>query len=125
MISLKNILNEGLYNPSNIKAYYEALAKSEGVTPLPVKFNNVGKGGAALTFNPKTMKPLYISFNVNRMSDPEQAVIHELTHQIKLETEKDAYIGKRDQTAKFKKLENKLVDKYMYSKFSNLLWKDK
>lgn len=124
MIKLKDILNEGSKNPANIKAYYEALCKNEKVTPLPVKFGNVGQGGAALTFNPKTMKPLYISFNVNRMTDPEQAVIHELTHQIKLETEKDAYIGKRDQTAKFKKLENRLFEKYAYSKFSNILWKE-
>ena len=125
MIRLKHILNEDVYNPINIKAYYEALCKNEKITPLPLRFGSVGKGGAALTFNPKTMKPLYISFDVNRMTDPEQAVIHELTHQIKLETEKDAYIGKRDQTAKFKKLENKLFDKYMYSKFSSLLWKGK
>ena len=124
MIKLKDILNEGSNNPANIKAYYEALCKSEKITPLPVKFNNIGKGGAALTYNPKTMKALYISFNVNRMQDPEYAVIHELTHQIKLETEKDAYLGKKDQSAKFKKLENKLVEKYMYSKFSNLLWKE-
>ena len=44
MIKLKNILNEGVYNPANIKAYYEALCKNEKVTPLPVKFGNVGKG---------------------------------------------------------------------------------
>jgi len=124
MIKLKDILNEGVRNPANIKAYYEALCKDLKITPLPVKFNNIGKGGAAITFNSKTMKALYISFNVNRMEDPEYAVIHEITHQIKLETEKDAYIGKRDQSAKFKKLENKLVEKYMYSKFSNLLWKE-
>jgi hypothetical protein len=124
MIKLKEILNEGSNNPANIKAYYEALCKNEKITPLPVKFNNIGKGGAALTYNPKTMKALYISFNVNRMQDVEYAVIHELTHQIKLETEKDAYLGKKDQSAKFKKLENKLVEKYMYSKFSNLLWKE-
>ena len=124
MIKLKDILNEGSFNPANIKAYYEALCKSEKITPLPVKFNNIGKGGAAITFNSKTMKALYISFNVNRMQDTEYAVIHELTHQIKLETEKDAYLGKKDQSAKFKKLENKLIEKYMYSKFSNLLWKE-
>lgn len=124
MIKLKDILTEGVRNPANIKAYYEALCKDLKITPLPVKFGNVGHGGAAVTFNPKTMKALYISFNVNRMEDPEYAVIHEITHQIKLETEKDAYIGKRDQSAKFKKLENKLVEKYMYSKFSNLLWKE-
>jgi len=124
VIKLKDILNEGDRTPANIKAYYEALCKNEKVTPLPVKFGNVGKGGAALTFNPKTMKALYISFNTNRMMDPEYAVIHELTHQIKLETEKDAYLGKRDQSVKFKKLENKLVEKYMYSKFSNILYKE-
>ena len=124
MIKLKDILNEGAYNPANIKAYYEALCKNLKITPLPVKFNNIGKGGAAITFNSKTMKALYISFNVNRMHDVEYAVIHEITHQIKLETEKDAYLGKRDQSAKFKKLENKLVEKYMYSKFSNILWKE-
>ena len=112
MIKLEDILNEGSKNPANIKAYYEALCKNEKVTPLPVRFNNIGKGGAALTYNPKTMKALYISFNVNRMMDPEYAVIHELTHQIKLETEQDAYLGKKDQSAKFKKLENKLLEDF-------------
>jgi hypothetical protein len=91
---------------------------------LPLKFGYVGKGGAAITFNSKTMKALYISFNVKTMVDVEYAIIHELTHQIKLETEKDAYLGKRDQSAKFKKLENKLVEKYFYSKFSNMLYKE-
>ena len=124
MIQLINILNEGSKNPANVKAYYEALCKNEKVTPLPVRFGNVGQGGAALTFNPKTMKALYISFNTNKMTDTEYAVIHELTHQIKLETEQDAYLGKKDQSAKFKKLENKLVEKYMYSKFSKILYKE-
>ena len=124
MIRLTDILSEGLYKPANIKAYYEALCKSEGITPLPVKFGNVGKGGAVLTFNPKTMKPLYISFDVNRMSDPEYAVIHELTHQIKLETEQNAYLGKQDQSPKFRKLQNRLIEKYMYSKFSDIFLKE-
>jgi tRNA nucleotidyltransferase/poly(A) polymerase/mannose-6-phosphate isomerase-like protein (cupin superfamily)/GNAT superfamily N-acetyltransferase len=114
-----------MYEPKRITAYYEALCKSEGIKPLPVKFEAVGKGGAATTYNSKTMKPLYISFNVNRLSDPEFAIIHELTHQIKLETEGDAYVGKRDQLAKFKKLENKLIDKYVYSKYSKLLYENK
>jgi GNAT superfamily N-acetyltransferase len=114
-----------MYEPKRIKAYYEALCKSEGITPLPVKFEAVGKGGAATTYNSKTMKPLYISFNVNRMADPEFAIIHELTHQIKLETEGDAYVGKKDQTAKFKKLENRLIDKYVYSKYSKLLYENR
>lgn len=60
-------LNEGMYDPKNIKAYYEALCKAEG----------------------------------------------------------DAYVGKRDQLAKFKKLENHLIDKYVYSKYSKLLYENK
>jgi len=119
----KESINEAIHDPKSIKAYYEALCKSLKISPLPVKFGNVGKGGAALTYDVKSMKPLYISFDVNRMSDPEFAIIHELTHQIKLETEKDAYSGKKDQSAKFKKLENTLIDKFVYSEFSNILWK--
>ena len=121
--TLKESINEAIHDPKSIKAYYEALCKSLKISPLPVKFGNVGKGGAALTYDVKSMKPLYISFDVNRMSDPEFAIIHELTHQIKLETEKDAYSGKKDQSAKFKKLENTLIDKFVYSEFSNILWK--
>ena len=124
MIKLKNILNEGVFNPANIKAYYEALCKNEKITPLPVRFSNVAYGGAATTFDANTMKPLYISFDVKKMMDPEYAIIHELTHHIKLETEKDAYKGKRDQSAKFKKLENRLMEKYMYSTFSKILYKN-
>jgi len=42
----QQVLNEGQYHPENIKAYYEALCKAEGVKPLPVKFESVGYGGA-------------------------------------------------------------------------------
>lgn len=115
-----NLLTEITQN--GITAYYQALCKAEGIKPLPVKFGKVKYGGAALSYNPKTMKPLYISFDIQTMNDPEYAVLHELTHQIKLETEGDAYVGKRDQLARFKKLENSLIDKYMYSEYSNLIW---
>jgi len=134
MIKLSYILNEyklessskgSMYDPKRIKAYYEALCKSEGFKPLPVKFGKVKRGGAVTVYNSKTMKPLYISFDVNRLSDPEFAIIHELTHQIKLETEGDAYVGKRDRLAKFKKLENRLIDKYVYSEYSKLLYEIK
>ena len=70
-----------------------------------------------------TAKPLYISFDIQTMRDPEHAVLHELTHQIKLETEGDPYLGKHDQSAKFRKLEGRLMDDYMYSEYSNLIWK--
>lgn len=117
-------ITEGITN-AGIKAYYNAVAKAEGVKPLPLKFERVGKGGAATTYNARTMTPLYISFDITRMLDPEFAVLHELAHQIKLETEKDAYQGKRDQLKKFKKLENYLIDKYVYSSYSSLIFNTK
>ena len=105
----------------NIRAYYTALCKSEAIKPLPIKFGKVGGAGAATTYNKITMKGLYITFDVNRLHDPETAIIHELTHQIKLETEGDAYVGNRDKLAKFRKLVNKLIDKYLYSNYTKLL----
>jgi hypothetical protein len=116
---------EDIIGQENIKAYYTALCNSEGVKPLPIKFGRVGGAGAATTYNTKTMKGLYITFDVNRLHDAETAIIHELTHQIKLETEGDAYVGKRDKLDKFRKLENKLIDKYLYSKYTKLLYNSK
>jgi len=109
----------------NITAYYQAICKEEGIDPLPLRFGSVKFGGAATSYNTKTNKPLYISFDVNKMMDPEIAIIHELTHQIKLETEGNPYLGKKDKSASFKKLENKLIDKYVYSEYSKLLYKEK
>lgn len=117
--SPKSITKEGVSN------YYKAVITAEGFKPLPIKFERVGHGGAATTYHKITMQPLYISFDLSKMLDTEYAILHEITHQIKLETEKDAYNGKRDQLAKFKKLENRLVEKYLYSKYSNLLWNAK
>ena len=67
-------------------------------------------------------KPTSINFDVTKLKDAEYAILHELTHQIKLEKEGDPYLGKKDQSAKFKKLENSLIDKYMYSDYSKILW---
>lgn len=116
-------LKENTIQPKNVIAYYNAIAKAEGVKPIPIKFGSEKWGGASTTYNSITMKPLHITIDLNRVNDVEFAILHELTHQIKLETEKDPYAGKRDQTAKFLKLQNKLIDKYMYSNYSNILFK--
>ena len=114
-------LNEAISKESIIN-YYNEICKAEGYKPLPVKFGSVKYGGANVTFNPTTFKPLYITFDLGRMKDPEYAVLHEFTHQIMLERFKDPFIGKRDQSAKFKKVENRLLEKYLYSDYSNLLF---
>ena len=106
-----------------VEKYYHALCKNEGMEPLPIKFCRVAKGGACLVYNPKTMQPISIQIDLKRVHDVEYAIIHELTHQIKILSEKDPYLGKRDQLTNFKKVENRLVEKYVYSNFSELLWK--
>lgn len=115
-------LNEAV-TPAGIQAYYSEVCRREGIAEIPLKFRSVAYGGAATTYDTVTMKPLYISFDVSRMTDAEQAVLHEITHQMKLVQEKDPYLGKKDQSSKFRKLENSLVDKYMYSDISRLIWK--
>ena len=107
---------------NGITAYYHAICKEEGIQPIPLRFESVKYGGASTTYNSITNKPLYISFDIHQMRDPEFAILHEITHQIKLETEGNPYLGKKDQSAKFQKLQNKLIDKYMYSSFSKLLY---
>jgi len=110
-------------NKEKVKAYYEAICAAEGYKPLPIKFTNVAKGGACLTYNTKSLTPISISIDLNRVSDVETAIIHELTHQIKLLTEKNPYQGAKDRQKKFINLENQLVEKYLYSKYSEILWK--
>ena len=119
--TFESFLNESL-SEDGIRKYYSEVCKSEGIEEIPIKFGRVAYGGAATTYDTVSMKPLYITFDISKMRDAEYAILHEITHQMKLVKEKDAYLGKRDQTSKFKKLENYLIDKYMYSNTSKLLW---
>lgn len=119
-----SFVNEEFVNESisaeGIKKYYSAICKAEGIKELPLRFGRVAFGGASTTYDGN--KPTAINFDVSKLKDAEYAILHEITHQIKLETEGDPYVGKKDQSAKFKKLENSLIDKYMYSSYSKLLW---
>jgi hypothetical protein len=119
----EQFINEAAITSDKIKQYYSAICKAEGVDEIPLRFKSVKFGGASTSYNPKTNKALYISFDISKIHDVEYAILHELTHQIKLQTEGDPYLGKKDQSAKFKKLENSMIDKYTYSSYSNILWK--
>lgn len=106
-----------------ISKYYAAVCKAENITPVPLKFERVGKGGACTLYNAKTMEPLSISIDLNRVADAETAILHEITHLYFLLRDKNPFQGKKDQSSKFRKVENRLVETYLYSKFSELLWK--
>lgn len=117
----EDFINEGV-SEQGIRNYYSAVCKAEGIPEVPLKFGSVKFGGAATTYDTSNMKPLYISFDISRMMDAEYAILHEITHQIKLMKEGNPYLGKKDQSASFQKLQSSLFDKYMYSTYSKYLW---
>lgn len=108
-----------LTKTEKIKEYYKRVCDDLGLSFLSIKFERVGKGGAAVTFNTKTNKALYISFDLTKLMDIEYAILHELAHQILLEKCGDPALK---HNAKFRKIENDLMEKYMYSKFSEVLY---
>ncbi|MEX1381975.1 hypothetical protein [Lutibacter sp.] len=95
----------------NIKNYYLEVCKKEKLNPIPIKFCSVSKGGACLQYS-NSMKPLNIQIDLNRCVDIEYALLHEISHQILLEKKKDPALR---HNAAFRKIENQMNDKYMYS----------
>ena len=105
---------EGIVN------YYKAVCKKLNLSPLPVKFGSVGRAGAATTFDTKTFKPEYVSFDLGKLQDVERAVLHEIAHHILLLRQGNPYHN-CNKSAAFKKVENSLIDKFFYSDESRLL----
>ena len=105
---------EGIVN------YYKAVCKKLNLSPLPVKFGSVGKAGASTTFDTKTFKPEYVSFDLSKLQDVERAVLHEIAHHILLLKQGNPYHN-CNKSAAFKKVENSLIDKFFYSPESRLL----
>lgn len=102
-------------NKENIKAYYEAICKDLKIQPVPVKFCNVAKGGACIQHDTKG-KIFNIQIDLKRCSDIEYAVLHETAHQVLILKNNNF-----THNSTFKKLEANLMDKYMYTKFTNVL----
>lgn len=104
-----------MFTKENIKKYYEAICKDLKIEPIKLNFCYVARGGACITHDGKG-KLFSIDIDLNRCSDIERGILHEVSHQI--------LILKNNNTTHnttFKKLEAKLIDKYFYSKFSNIL----
>jgi hypothetical protein len=114
----ENILTEA--NKDGIVNYYKAVCKKLKLTPLQVKFGSVGKAGASTTFDTKTFKPEYVSFDLSKLQDVERAVLHEIAHHILLLKQGNPYHN-CNKSAAFKKVENSLIDKFFYSDESRLL----
>lgn len=102
---------------SNIITYYNAICEDLQIKPVRILFCNVAKGGACITHNTKG-KISNIQIDLKRCKDIEYALLHETAHQI-LITKNNNF----SHNATFKRLEKKLVEKYLYSGFSSLLYK--
>ena len=121
--AIKPLNTEGVINEASkegIVNYYKAVCKKLKLTPLPVKFGSVGRAGAATTFDTKTFKPEYVSFDLGKLQDVERAVLHEIAHHILLLKQGNPYHN-CNKSAAFKKVENSLIDKFFYSPESRLL----
>ena len=100
--------------------YYKAICKDLNIKPITIKFGSVGHAGAATTYDTKTFVPEYITFDLSKVTDVERAILHEITHQILLVKQQNAYHNCNKSVA-FKKVENKLIDRYFYSAQSAVL----
>lgn len=98
-----------------ITNYYLAICKAEKIEPIKLNFKSVGRGGACIVHN-KQGKLFSIDIDLKRCSDVEMAILHEVAHQ-KLILKNNNFTHNNT----FKNTENKLVDKYVYTKFTNIL----
>ena len=103
-------------NKENIKKYYNAICKDLKIEPVKINFKSLKGGVACIVHNNKGL--IYsIDIDINKCSDVEYAILHETAHQILILKNNNYRHNKT-----FKSTENKLIDKYMYSKFSEVLY---
>jgi len=121
-VQVDDIPNEPLteVKKESVVNYYKAICKDLKIKPIQVKFGSVGHAGAATTYDTKSFIPEYITFDLSKVTDIERAILHEITHQILLLKQQNPFHN-CNKSAGFKKVENKLIDKYFYSSQSSIL----
>lgn len=121
-VQIDNIPSEPLteVKKESVVNYYKEICKDLKIKPIAVKFGSVGHAGAATTFDSNTFIPEYITFDLSKVTDIERAILHEITHQILLVKQQNPFHNCH-KSAGFKKVENKLIDRYFYSSQSAVL----
>jgi len=121
-VQVDDIPNEPLteVKKESVINYYKEICKDLKIKPIAVKFGSVGRAGAATTYDTKTFIPEYITFDLSKVIDIERAILHEITHQILLLKQQNPFHNCHKNIG-FKKLENKLIDRYFYSSQSAVL----
>jgi hypothetical protein len=121
-VQVDDIPNEPLteVKKESVVNYYKEICKDLKIKPIAIKFGSVGRAGAATTFDTKTFIPEYITFDLSKVTDIERAILHEITHQILLVKQQNPFHNCHKNIG-FKKLENKLIDRYFYSSQSAVL----
>lgn len=99
-------------NQQKLIGYFNEVLKSENLPAVPLKFCRISKGVACVSYvNPKN--PIEVQLDLNRCSDPEYALLHEIAHLKQMFGK-----GNPGHNAAFKKEEARMVDQYMYSNIS-------
>ena len=103
-------------NESKVLNYYNAICKDLKIEPVKLEFVKVKFGGACITHNSKGL--IYsIQLDLKNCKDIEYGILHEIAHKILIRKNNNF-----SHNTTFKNLEKRLIEKYLYSKFSNLLF---
>ncbi len=99
-----------------VQSYYNAICKDLKIEPVKLRFTNVSKGGACIVHNSQGL--IYeMQIDLKRCLDVERGILHEIAHKVLIRKNNNF-----SHNTTFKNLEKKLIEKYFYSKFSNLLF---
>lgn len=102
---------------TKVQNYYSAICKDLKIEPVKLEFVKVKFAGACIAHNSKGL--IYsIQIDLKNCGDVERGILHETAHKILIRKNNNF-----SHNATFKNLEKKLIEKYFYSKFSNLLYK--
>lgn len=104
-------------NESKVLNYYNAICKDLKIETVKLSFVKVKFAGACIVHNSKGLV-FEIQIDLKNCNDVERGILHEIAHKILIRKNNNF-----SHNTTFKNLEKKLIEKYFYSKFSNLLYK--
>lgn len=100
---------------TNVLSYYNAVCKDLKIETTKLRFTNVSRGGACIVHDTKG-NITEIQIDLKRCSDVEHGILHEIAHKILIRKNNNF-----SHNTTFKNLEKKLIERYLYTSFTNIL----
>lgn len=107
-----------MMNASRVRKYYSEICKKMRTPIYPIKFKYISKGCSNLIHDKKG-NISHLEIDLSKCHDIELAILHEIAHQI-LILKNNNY----SHNAAFMRMQDMLVDKYMYSQTSKHLYRN-